>query len=93
MRAKLDDKQRLQHISEAIFEIESFIEGTIYDGFSANRMMQQACVRDLEIIGEASNHLTPTLKNKYNTVDWQQVKAFRNVVAHEYYKIDTKVVW
>lgn len=71
MRSSAGDKTRLQHIYDAISEIESYVQESGYDSFQNNSMMQFACVKQLEIIGEAANHLTPHFKNsiqKFNGV-------------------------
>ena len=93
MRDKLGDKQRLQHILEAILEIEEFVSEVTEIDFSKNRMMQQACVRNFGIIGEAANHLTADIKDKYSSVNWSAVKGFRNIIVHEYFKVNVTVVW
>jgi len=69
MRDKISDKYRLQHILDAIVELEDFVKDANLPDFEVNRMMQQACVRNLMIIGEAANHLTTETKDKYNQVD------------------------
>ena len=93
MRDKIADKQRFQHILKAILELEDFVEGVTFEEFNGNRMMQLACVSNLTIIGEATNHLTVDVKEKYNTVDWSRIKGLRNVIVHEYFKVDIALVW
>ena len=93
MRGNLGDKHRLQHILDAISELEGFVNGVTITDFEANRMMQQACVSDLMIIGEASNHLSATIKDKYISIDWAGIKGFRNIIVHEYFKVNTVIVW
>lgn len=93
MRDKIADKQRLQHILKAILELEDFVKEINFEEFNKNRMMQQACVSNLMIIGEAASHLTADIKDKYNTVDWLKIKGLRNVIVHEYYKVDTNLIW
>jgi len=69
MRSNLGDNARIQHIYDAILEIEFYVHKKSYDIFQSNSMMQYACVKQLEIIGEAANHLTPQFKKlhkKYN---------------------------
>ena len=58
MRSSLGDKARLQHIFDAILEIEAYVQDQDYDEFKKNKMMHFACVKQLEIIGEASNNLS-----------------------------------
>lgn len=93
MRDKIGDKHRLHHILDAIAELDDFVEGISFLDFEANRMMQQACVRNLMIIGEATNHISAAIKDKYNTVDWLGIKGFRNIIVHEYFKVNKAVVW
>lgn len=56
-------------------------------------MMQYACVKQLEIIGEAANHLTPQFKKLHTEIQWPEIIALRNILIHEYFGIDTKIVW
>lgn len=63
--------------------IEQFtVEGR--DAFMASRMMQEAVIRGLEIIGEASRNLSQPLRDKYPEIPWPQIAAFRNFVIHVY---------
>ena len=62
MKSKIGDKARLQHISDAIEEIEKYITNISYENFESNSMMQFAAVKQLEIIGEATNHISPAFK-------------------------------
>lgn len=93
MRSSLGDKIRLQHIYDAISEIESYVQESGYDSFQNNSMMQFACVKQLEIIGEAANHLTPHFKELYSEIQWREIIDLRNLLIHEYFGIDTKIVW
>jgi uncharacterized protein with HEPN domain len=93
MRNSLGDKARLQHIYDAILEIESYIQTSSYEVFQSNRMMQFACVKQLEIIGEAANHITPHFKKLYSEIQWQEIIGLRNILIHEYFGIDVKIVW
>ena len=56
MRSELGDKIRIQHISDAIEEIEKYLLEVEFASFMQNSMMRFACVKQMEIIGEASNH-------------------------------------
>ncbi len=93
MRNSLGDKARLQHIYDAILEIESYVQKSSYEIFQSNTMMQFACVKQLEIIGEAANHLTPHFKKLYSEIQWREIIDLRNLLIHEYFGIDTKIVW
>lgn len=93
MRNSLGDKARLQHIYEAMLEIELYVQESSYEVFQSNTMMQFACVKQLEIIGEAANHLTSHFKKLYSEIHWREIIDLRNLLIHEYFGIDTKIVW
>ena len=93
MRGELGDKIRLQHILDAIDEIEKYLLDVDLKVFLVNSMMRFACIKQMEIIGEASNHVSTELKTSYPDIEWAQIVGMRNVLAHEYFGIDTSVVW
>jgi uncharacterized protein with HEPN domain len=93
MRSELGDKIRLQHILDAIEEIHRYLIAADLSIFLENSMMRFACIKQMEIIGEASNHLSAELKSKFSEIEWAQIVGMRNVFAHEYFGIDTSLVW
>jgi len=63
MKGRPGDKVRLQHILDAIHEIELYLDGVSYDQFLANSEKRFATIKQIEIIGEACNELeTPLIK-------------------------------
>jgi uncharacterized protein with HEPN domain len=93
MRSKLGDKVRLQHILEAIQEIESYLADVEFEKFLENSMMRFACIKQMEIIGEASNHVSDEVKSEFSSVEWAQIIGMRNVFVHEYFGVDDTIVW
>ncbi len=93
MRSELGDKVRLQHIIDAIVEIEKYVSDIDFPAFLQHSMMRFACIKQMEIIGEASNHLSNELKSKFSDIQWAQIVGMRNVFAHEYFGIDSNLVW
>lgn len=93
MKKSDGDRARLLHILEAIQYIQSFTthkeKSDIYD----DPMLRFAIERQLEIIGEAANHLSDELKSTSHEIEWRKIVAFRNFVAHEYFGIDLELVW
>jgi uncharacterized protein with HEPN domain len=55
--------------------------------------MQSVCIRHLEIIGEASSKISKKLENDYPKIPWREIIALRNMVAHEYFRVDVAEVW
>ncbi len=93
MKGKIADPQRLLHIKESIEEIEKFTSNVDYSEFETNSMMRLASIKLLEIIGEAANSLTVETREKYPEIEWKQIKGLRNILVHEYFGIDSKLVW
>ncbi len=93
MRGKLGDKVRLQHIYDAILEIETYLVNQEFPDFMANSMMRFACIKQIEIIGEASNQISEEIKSKFAGIEWDQIVGMRNVFVHEYFGVDSNLVW
>ncbi len=93
MHSKQGDKIRLQHIRDAILEIESYLFEVDFPTFIDNSMMRFACIKQLEIIGEASNHISEEVKSQFTTIEWAQIVGMRNVFVHEYFGLDSSIVW
>lgn len=93
MRGTLGDKVRLQHVYDAIREIESYLENVGFNDFMDSSMMRFACIKQMEIIGEASNHISDETKSKFTSIEWSQIVGMRNVFVHEYFGIDSSLVW
>ena len=93
MKGRISSEQRIRHMVEAIERIESFVAGMSESQFEADQRTVFACVRGLEILGEASWHVSNDIKEAYPQVDWQDAVALRNFVAHQYFATDTIVLW
>ena len=88
MSAKPSEKDRLNHMLEAIDRIFRFSEGLDYEGFSKNEMAQFAIIKNFEIIGEAAYHLSRELRESNVAIEWRKIIAFRHILVHDYYKIN-----
>ncbi len=93
MREPLKDRIRLEHILEAIDNVERYITGKTYDDMIQNDMMCYAVVYNIMSIGEAAYHLTKAFRKKYTDTPWDGIMKMRNILAHDYYKLRTQTVW
>lgn len=84
---------RLFHIADSISEIETYTKGFTFEDFVKNSLVVSATLKQLEIIGEASKHVSDDIKEKYNEIDWKALRDFRNVLVHDYFGIDYTIVW
>jgi uncharacterized protein with HEPN domain len=83
----------LSDIIESIDAINSFVVGFDIASFEADRKTYSATVRELEIIGEAIRNISDDIKLQYPEVLWQEIRSFRNKIAHEYFGVDVRIVW
>ena len=90
---KKDDTVYLRHILDAIKQIETYLESVQEDKFLQTRLVQDAVVRQLEIIGEATRNLSTEFRVKYSEVPWNQIIGLRNRIAHDYLNVDIQIVW
>ncbi len=93
MRHKIGDRQRVQHILKAIDEIDKYAGGLPAHIFFENSLIKSACVYQLQVMGEAANHITRGLKAQHQYVPWQDITGLRNIVVHEYWGVDFPQVW
>ena len=93
MTDRLGNKVRLMHILDAIGELEKYTKNVDFNEFSTNTMLFSACVRQLEIVGEAVNRLSDDLIADNPEVEWRKVAGLRNMLIHEYFGIDDNLVW
>lgn len=74
-------------------EIETYLINAEFSDFIGNSMMRFASVKQLEIIGEAGNHISKATKFKFSHIEWNQIVGMRNVFVHEYFGVDSSLVW
>ncbi len=86
------DRLLLEDILERIALIAEFTsEGE--SSFMGSRLIQEAVIRSLEIIGEAAGGLSQALREQNRDIPWPQIIAFRNFVIHSYWQIKLERVW
>ncbi|OGB65987.1 MAG: hypothetical protein A2Y94_04440 [Caldithrix sp. RBG_13_44_9] len=93
MKSKIADRVRIQHILDAIKEIQSYTAGVSFEDFRQNSMMRFASIKQLEIIGEAANNITDETKNKFPLISWNEIIGLRNILIHEYFGVDDNILW
>ena len=93
MREPRKDRERLVHIIAAIERVERYVKGKTFDDLLADDMMCYAVVKNIEMMGEAANMLTADFQATHPDTPWKMVKGMRNYIVHEYFQIDSAVVW
>lgn len=93
MRERIRDRERLEHILQAIHRVARYTEGKTFNDLLADDMMYYAVVKNIEMMGEAANMLTAEFVASHPETPWKMVKGMRNYIVHEYFQIDNAVVW
>jgi uncharacterized protein with HEPN domain len=87
-----DNRERLRDIQEAIIKIEKYaVRGK--QVFENDELIQIWIIHHLQIIGEASASMSEAFITRYTEVTWQDIADFRNILVHEYFRVDTDIVW
>ncbi|XGV86362.1 MAG: DUF86 domain-containing protein [Limnothrix sp. BL-A-16] len=89
----IDDYTRLQHMRDAAQEAITFIQGVQQLDFESNRLLVVALVKEIEIIGEAANRISPDCQSRYPEIPWRAIIGMRNRLVHAYFEIDLELVW
>jgi uncharacterized protein with HEPN domain len=87
-----DDRLYLTHIAECIARIEEYTAPG-RDHFMDSHQVQDAVMRNFEIIGEATNRISEPTLDQTPDIPWRQIAAFRNVLIHGYMGINLNRVW
>ncbi len=88
-----DDKIFLAHIADAINQIEQYTAELDESGFRDSRLVQDAVIRQFEIIGEASKNVSSALRSQHPKVPWSDLAGFRDKLIHHYFGVDIVSVW
>ncbi len=87
------DPLYLALIGEAIADIRRRFAEMDYAKFQSDRDEQALAAFRLSIIGENANKLSAELRGRHSGIPWSDMVAFRNIVSHEYHRIDPELVW
>ena len=87
------DVDFLTDIQEAISRITKYTTGITYKDFLADTKTQDAVIRNLEIIGEATKNLSGDLRELYTDVPWKGMAGIRDRLIHDYFGVNLDIVW
>jgi|SRR5205085_9078922 len=87
-----DDGVYIQHIAECIRRIEENTSKGLQE-FNLSHTLQDAVLRNLQTLSEATQRLSDAVKAKYPQIEWSRIAAFRNVLVHNYLGIDLEIIW
>ena len=87
-----NDAVYLRHIAECISRVEDNVSSG-KQGFLNSHIIQDATLRNLQTMSEATQHLSDAAKLTQPKVEWSKISAFRNILVHNYLGIDLELIW
>lgn len=87
-----DDKFYLIMVLEYIKRIDIYTNGD-KDSFMNSQIIQDAVVRNFENIGESVKKISDQFKERYTDIPWRRIAGFRDILAHDYLRVDISEVW
>jgi uncharacterized protein with HEPN domain len=83
----------LDDILTASQKITRYCKGMVFEDFRADERTYDAVIRNLEIIGEAAKSVPEEIREKYPAIQWREMAALRNIVAHQYFGVKDEIIW
>ena len=87
------DLPYLQHMLDAVDRLQRYVGAQSRDRFEADEVLQDAVIRQLEILGEAASRVTPEFRDSVPEIPWSKVIGTRHRLIHGYLSVDLMVVW
>ena len=88
-----DYKLFIEDIKKSIEQIEKYVRDISEEGFKRDLKIQDAVIRRLEIIGEATKNIPKEIKEKYPKIRWQEIVGIRDFLSHVYFGVNIDRVW
>ena len=87
------DLTYIGHMLDSIVRVRQFVGRKRSAGFLRSRLVQDAVIRNIEIIGEAAGQLSPTLIAGHSSIPWRKIVGMRHRLIHGYVQVDLHTVW
>ena len=88
-----DDTLYLIHIGECMDKIDLYMAGVDRERFLKSILIQDAVLRNLQVLAESTQRLTDEFKEAHPDVEWYKIAGLRNILVHDYLGIDIETVW
>ncbi len=88
-----DNLAYIDHIQQCICKIQEYTKNLNQSDFSTAELIQDAVIRNIEIIGEATKKISSDFKARYKEVPWKEMAGMRDKLIHDYFGVDVEVVW
>ncbi len=86
-----DNSVYLDHMLDCIQRIDEYVESK--EQFYSSRLVQDAVIRNLQVMAESSQRLADGIKKTYPDIPWKEISGFRNILVHDYLGVDLDAIW
>jgi uncharacterized protein with HEPN domain len=93
MSPSQDPRARLEHILFHIDGVAETVAGVSFDTFTTVYYLERTVERGVQVISEAIKALPQELLAAHPHVEWQKIISIGNLLRHEYYRVDPRVMW
>ena len=83
----------LEHMLQALDRIEELLARTTREEFDEDWVVQDALIRELEIVGEAAGRVSSDLAQSHPEIPWKEITGLRHKLVHDYFTVDLGIVW
>ena len=88
-----DYRMRVQDMLNCCLNILDFTAGMDFESFLSDPIIIRAVAFELITIGEAVRSLPESIKHDYPHIPWGSMQGIRNILVHEYYRLDEEIIW
>lgn len=81
----------IEHMLDSILRIDEYVENK--ELFYSSRLVQDAVIRNLQVMAESSQRLSEDIKNNFPDIRWKDISGFRNILVHDYLGVDLDMIW
>ena len=86
-----DNSLYIDHMLDCIERIEEYAIDK--EQFAQSRLVQDAVIRNLQILAESSQRLSEATKKQFPDIPWRSISGFRNILVHDYLGVDLELIW
>jgi uncharacterized protein with HEPN domain len=87
------DELFLRHMLAAMERVQELTGRTSRTAFEDHWVLQNALMRELEVLGEAAGRVSPEYVKAHSEIPWREITGVRHKLIHHYFEVDLRIVW